>query len=56
MPSLKDDNLYQFDAKKFHDFFNKIEFHSLHKRVQKLNKEINTEQINSSNEGQMGLF
>ncbi len=53
--SLQDDNLFELDAEKLHDFFNKVGFNSLHKRVDKLNKNSAQDQENSSS-GQMGLF
>ncbi|WP_457557391.1 5'-3' exonuclease [Candidatus Harpocratesius sp.] len=53
---LKKDNEFKLNPSNFHDFFNKVNFRSLHKRIDRLDKNNTQEQKNSSDNLQASLF
>ncbi len=54
--SFNDENNFELEPNNFHNFFNKVNFHSLHKRVDKLDKNFIQEQNTYSNTVQTRLF
>jgi len=54
--SLNEDNHFELEPDNFHNFFNKVNFGSLHKRVHKLNNKDTQEQESSPSGLQASLF
>jgi DNA polymerase-1 len=54
--SFEKDNHFDINFDNFHNFFNRVSFNSLHKRIVNLNKNNTQEQENSSLNNQISLF